>query len=53
MVQVTVHDAQADLSQLVARACAGEEVILTRGGVAVARLVPVDTKPVGRVPGAC
>lgn len=42
---VNIGEAKARLSQLIARAEAGEEVILTRNGVPVARIVPV-TKPI-------
>lgn len=38
---VTVHTAKTTLSQLIAAAEAGEEVIIKRGAEAVVRLVPV------------
>jgi antitoxin (DNA-binding transcriptional repressor) of toxin-antitoxin stability system len=38
---VTVHTAKTTLSQLIAAAEAGEEVIIQRGHEAVVRLVPV------------
>ena len=47
---VNIHDAQTHLSRLVARASAGEEIVLARAGVPVARLVPMDPRP-DRVPG--
>ena len=37
---VNVGDAKAHLSQLIARAEAGEEVIIARDGVPAARIVP-------------
>jgi len=37
---VTVHTAKTTLSQLLARVEAGEEIILARGKVPVAKLVP-------------
>lgn len=40
-MQVSVTEAKGQLTELVRRAEAGEEVILTRHGVAAARLVPV------------
>lgn len=43
-MQISVTDAKDRLAELVRRAEAGEEVILTRHGHPVARLVPV--KPV-------
>jgi prevent-host-death family protein len=36
-----MHEAKTKLSQLVERAEAGEDVVLTRNGTPVARLVPV------------
>lgn len=39
-MQVSVSDAKGQLTELVRRAEAGEEVILTRHGQAAARLVP-------------
>jgi prevent-host-death family protein len=41
MKLVTVHTAKTNLSQLIAAAEAGEEVIIQRGHEAVVRLVPV------------
>jgi prevent-host-death family protein len=46
----TVHDAKTNLSKLIERAEAGEEVIIARGDKPVVRLVPlVASKP--RQPG--
>jgi prevent-host-death family protein len=39
---VTIHRAKTTLSQLVARAEAGEEIIIARGGTPVAKLVPIQ-----------
>jgi prevent-host-death family protein len=41
VVEVSVSDAKARITDLVRRAEAGEEVVLTRFGKPVARLVPV------------
>ena len=38
---VNIHDAKAQLSSLVARAEAGEEIIIARANKPVVRLVPV------------
>lgn len=38
-----MHEAKTELSRLVERALAGEEVIIARAGVPVVRLVPVAT----------
>jgi len=45
---VNMHKAKSDLSRLVGRALAGEDVIITRSGKPVARLVPIRNE---RVPG--
>jgi prevent-host-death family protein len=42
MSQVGMHEAKTKLSQLVERAHAGEDVVITRRGKPVARLVPVE-----------
>lgn len=40
MKLVTVHAAKTNLSRLIERACAGEEVVIARGKTPVVRLVP-------------
>ena len=40
-MRTTVHAAKTDLSRLIKRACAGEEVVIARGDTPVVRLVPV------------
>lgn len=47
--RVSVSEAKAQLTELVRRAKAGEEVILTRRGQAAVRLIPVTTAPSGKV----
>jgi prevent-host-death family protein len=42
MITVTVHAAKTQLSKLIARAEAGEEVIIARRDKPVVRLVPVQ-----------
>ncbi len=49
---VTVHEAKTRLSQLIERACAGEEVIIARGKTPVVRLVPITEQPIKRKFGA-
>ena len=44
-MQVSVADAKGQLTDLVRRAEAGEEVVLTRHGHGVVRLVPVKAAP--------
>ena len=45
---VNMHKAKTELSRLVAKALVGEEVIVTRSGKPVVRLVPITQR---RVPG--
>ena len=44
-MHISVTDAKAQLTELVRRAEAGDEVILTRHGQAAVRLVPVRAVP--------
>lgn len=44
-MQCAITDAKARLTDLVRRAEAGEEIVLTRHGHAVVRLVAMDAKP--------
>jgi len=44
-MQISVSEAKAQLLDLVRRAEAGEEVVLTRHGQDVVRLVPAITRP--------
>lgn len=43
--EVNVHDAKTHLSRLLRRVAAGEEIVIARAGVPVARLVPVAGRP--------
>lgn len=53
MATINMHQAKSELSQLVARAEAGEEIVIARRDKPVVRLVPVETAPKEpRVPGA-
>ena len=45
MAQVNVQDAKTRLSDLLARVESGEDVVIARAGVPVARLVPVEPNP--------
>ncbi len=48
MIEVNVHRAKTNLSQLLQRVEAGEEVVISRDGVPVARLVRVERERQGR-----
>jgi prevent-host-death family protein len=40
-VVIHIHDAQSQLSELVARACAGEEIVISLDGKSAVRLVAI------------
>lgn len=42
---VNMHEAKTNLSRLVARVAEGEEIVIGRAGVPVAKLVPYDGEP--------
>jgi prevent-host-death family protein len=44
VTEVGVHEAKTHLSQLLARALAGEEIVITRSGEPLVTLVPVQRK---------
>lgn len=52
MAEVSVYDARAGLSRIIDRALAGEEIVITRNGKRVAKLVPVIEAKRPRVAGA-
>ena len=51
MTIVSIHQAKTNLSRLIAKAEAGEEVVILRGKTPVARLTSVAKKKGKRVPG--
>jgi prevent-host-death family protein len=50
MAQVNLYDAKTNLSSLVDRAAAGEEIVIAKNGTPMARLVPVEKPKAWRVP---
>ncbi|HEX7837013.1 MAG TPA: type II toxin-antitoxin system Phd/YefM family antitoxin [Kofleriaceae bacterium] len=46
-----LYEAKTNLSQLVDRAAAGEEIIIAKNGVPLARLVALEARPSPRTPG--
>ena len=44
MSEVGVHEAKTHLSRLLRQVMAGDEVVITRGGTPIARLVPVHQR---------
>jgi prevent-host-death family protein len=51
MVMINMHEAKTQLSKLVERAAAGEEVVIAKAGTPVAKLVPYKGRGGPRVPG--
>jgi prevent-host-death family protein len=51
MTEVNVHEAKTHLSQLLARVEAGEEILISRAGKPIARLVPARRARGRRQPG--
>ena len=52
MPTITIHRAKTNLSRLIERAAAGEEIIIARGSKPVARLVPIGPVKGERKPGS-
>ena len=44
-MQVGIHDAKTQLSKLIPLVLSGEEVIITRSGYPLVKLVPVEEQP--------
>ncbi len=51
MIEVHVHEAKTHLSRLLSPAEAGEEILISRAGQPIARLVPAKRTRVRRQPG--
>jgi prevent-host-death family protein len=51
-MEVNIHEAKTHLSKLLERVAVGEEVIIAKSGVPVARLVPFDQQPQIRIFGS-
>jgi prevent-host-death family protein len=47
---ISLYDAKTNLSSLVDRAAAGEEIVIAKNGVPCARLVPIVSRGQRRVP---
>ncbi len=48
----SIHSAKTNLSRLIERACAGEEVVIARGKTPVVKLVRAEAVPARRAFGA-
>ena len=51
-MEVNIHEAKTHLSRLLERVAMGEEVIISKGGKPVAKLIPVDALPKKRLLGS-
>ena len=51
MSSVNIHEAKTHFSRLLARVAAGEEIVITKAGKPIARLVPLDRCSARRVGG--
>lgn len=51
MTTVNIHDAKTQFSRLIARVQQGEEVVISKAGKPVAKLVPTADAPKPRKPG--
>ena len=50
--KVNIHDAKTQFSKLLKRVGNGEEIIISKAGKPIARLLPIDERPVKRIPGS-
>ncbi len=51
-LKVNIHEAKTHFSQILIRACQGEEVIIAKAGKPIARLIPISKKVKQRFPGS-
>jgi prevent-host-death family protein len=52
MTTVTIRQAKANFSKLIARVCKGEEIVLVQAGKPVAKIVPFEAAPQRRESGS-
>ena len=51
-MQVNIYEAKTHFSKLIARVSNGEEIIIAKGGEAIAKLVPIHNPLQNRAPGS-
>lgn len=51
MAMVNIHEAKTQLSRLLERVLGGEEIVIAKAGVPVARIVPIEPSTENRTPG--
>jgi prevent-host-death family protein len=47
-MKVNIHEAKTHFSRLLAKVGKGEEVIISKAGKPIARLIPIEEKPIKR-----
>src|SRR5690349_10686443 len=52
MIQVNIHETKTNLSKLLEAALRGEEIVIAKAGVPIARIVPIEAEKKKRKPGA-
>jgi prevent-host-death family protein len=52
MAEITIHAAKTNLSKLIARAQTGEDIVICKGKIPVARLTAIASEPAKRRFGA-
>lgn len=50
--EINIHEAKTHFSKLLLRVMAGEEIVIAKAGVPVARLIPIESKKKMRTPGS-
>lgn len=48
MIEVNIHQAKTHLSRLLRRVVGGEEVVISRAGRPVAKIIPLEDRPTKR-----
>jgi len=51
-MKVNIHEAKTHFSSLLAKVGKGEEVIISKAGKPIARLIPIEEKPIKRDAGS-
>jgi prevent-host-death family protein len=51
-LKVNIHEAKTQFSKLLKRVGNGEEIIISKAGKPIARLLPMEERPVKRIPGS-
>jgi prevent-host-death family protein len=52
MAMVNIHEAKTQLSRLLERVLGGEQIVIAKAGVPLARILPIEPSTESRKPGA-